>query len=373
MVSHLYSSPQRPLDDTLQRQIRLFQEAVDLSGVLDALPQIVIILNSRRQAVFGNRFLTEALGLDSLNAIYGRPPGEIMDCSHAFEGCGGCGFTEACQACGAHRAIQMCLRGERDIQECRILQRSTGRALDLQATSTPLRLGNEVFTLLVMTDISSDKRRQALERVFFHDLLNVATGIVSYAAVLRRAPHGDLACAAAESITRLVHQLADEIKCQRLLSEAESGELQPQVEPVESRRLWEAVLEIYRQHPVAQDRKLITDPDWADAEFLSDKVLLTRVLGNMVKNALEAVPPGGKVTVGCTVVDGEADFWVHNPGEMSRDVQLQIFQRSFSTKGAGRGLGTYSIKLLTEHYLQGRAWFTSTAETGTIFHVSFPG
>ena len=38
---------------------------------------------------------------------------------------------------------------------------------------------------------------------------------------------------------------------------------------------------------------------------------------------------------------------------MPDEVKAQIFERSFSTKGRGRGIGTYSIKLLTERYLEG--------------------
>ena len=51
---------------------------------------------------------------------------------------------------------------------------------------------------------------------------------------------------------------------------------------------------------------------------------------------------------------------------------MKIFQRSFSTKGEGRGLGTYSMKLLTERYLGGRVSFTTSADEGTIFKVALP-
>jgi CheY-like chemotaxis protein len=58
---------------------------------------------------------------------------------------------------------------------------------------------------------------------------------------------------------------------------------------------------------------------------------------------------------------------------MPRDVQLQVFQRSFSTKGEpGRGLGTFSVKLLTGRYLRGSVHFTSSAEHGTVFTVTLP-
>jgi signal transduction histidine kinase len=66
------------------------------------------------------------------------------------------------------------------------------------------------------------------------------------------------------------------------------------------------------------------------------------------------------------------EFFVHNPACIPRDAQLQIFNRSFSTKGSGRGLGTYSVKLLAERFLNGKARFQSTPLDGTTFFVSLP-
>jgi sensor histidine kinase regulating citrate/malate metabolism len=48
---------------------------------------------------------------------------------------------------------------------------------------------------------------------------------------------------------------------------------------------------------------------------------------------------------------------------------MQLFQRSFSTKGTGRGIGTYSMKLFGEKYLEGRVDFESTRENGTTFFI----
>jgi signal transduction histidine kinase len=66
------------------------------------------------------------------------------------------------------------------------------------------------------------------------------------------------------------------------------------------------------------------------------------------------------------------EFGVHNPSVMPRSVQLQVFQRSFSIKYAGRGLGTYSMKLLTEQYLSGHVSFVSDEAQGTTFIAAFP-
>jgi Histidine kinase-, DNA gyrase B-, and HSP90-like ATPase len=56
---------------------------------------------------------------------------------------------------------------------------------------------------------------------------------------------------------------------------------------------------------------------------------------------------------------------------MPEAVQLQMFQRSFSTrKGRGRGIGSYSVKLLIEKYLHGKVWFVSREPEGTTFFVA---
>jgi signal transduction histidine kinase len=48
-------------------------------------------------------------------------------------------------------------------------------------------------------------------------------------------------------------------------------------------------------------------------------------------------------------------------------------ERSFSTKGGrGRGLGTYSVRLLTERHLGGQVDFRSVPEEGTTFFVRLP-
>jgi sensor histidine kinase regulating citrate/malate metabolism len=57
---------------------------------------------------------------------------------------------------------------------------------------------------------------------------------------------------------------------------------------------------------------------------------------------------------------------------MPREVQLQLFKRSFTTKGAGRGVGAYSMKLLTEQYLRGTVTFRSSPEEGTTFVAGYP-
>jgi signal transduction histidine kinase len=92
----------------------------------------------------------------------------------------------------------------------------------------------------------------------------------------------------------------------------------------------------------------------------------------MTRNALEASQPGDIIRISCREVGHEVEFRVHNPAVMAETVQLQVFQRSFSTKGVGRGLGTYSMKLLSERYLRGTVTFESMDGRGTSFIARYP-
>jgi hypothetical protein len=51
-------------------------------------------------------------------------------------------------------------------------------------------------------------------------------------------------------------------------------------------------------------------------------------------------------------------------------VALRIFEGQYTTKpGPGRGLGTYSMKLLAENYLDATVGFVTSPTRGTIFRL----
>jgi signal transduction histidine kinase len=128
----------------------------------------------------------------------------------------------------------------------------------------------------------------------------------------------------------------------------------------------------YLKHPVAADRRIQLG-NIGEGTIVADQSLLLRVLGNMVKNALEATPPGGTVTIGCEEQPAAVRFFVQNAEVMPDEVQLQVFQRSFSTKQQpGRGIGTYSMKVFGERYLGGKVAFVSRAPEGTTFWLDLP-
>jgi signal transduction histidine kinase len=175
-----------------------------------------------------------------------------------------------------------------------------------------------------------------------------------------------------ENLYDMVQSLVSEIKGQRDLLAAESNELSVVPTPLNSRIFLDSVVHGYRNSFHGRERRILIDPESDETIFYSDERLLGRVVGNLIKNALEASPEGGLVTLGCKMEGDEITFWCNNCGEIPPETQIQIFHRSFSTKDAGRGTGTYSVKLLTERYLKGRVAFSSTSTEGTTFSVTYP-
>jgi len=365
-----FAPAERLSSDEVRKQSAFFSNMPHLRPVGDAIPNPFLALNTHRQIVFANQGLADLAGKEHPEELYGLRPGEALHCVHSAETEGGCGTTEFCRTCGAARAILAAIGGKKAIQECRITTRD-GESLDLRAYASPCPEGNP-FIFFSVEDISHEKRRRALERIFFHDVLNTAGGVKGLADILMEEPDPREAREIVDLIGTSAHTLIEEVNAQKALSEAETGDLIVQLETFRTDDLLREVMDLYKNHMSAKDRCLQLYTDTESIQLTTDPILLRRALSNMTKNALEASSPGQTVTLGARRCKERVDLWVHNQGVMPRESQLQVFQRSFSTKGKGRGLGTYSIKLLTECYLKGRASFTSTEVEGTTFQISVP-
>ena len=52
------------------------------------------------------------------------------------------------------------------------------RSLDLRVWTSPVEIGGKTYVIAAMRDISDEKRREVLQRTFFHDVLNEATLLI---------------------------------------------------------------------------------------------------------------------------------------------------------------------------------------------------
>jgi signal transduction histidine kinase len=367
----MFGTTGRSNSEILEKQKSNFINNYLLYEITNAIPDSVVVLNNNRQIVFANKRFLDFLELKEDSEIIGKRPGEALNCEHAFGTIGGCGTTKFCVMCGAFNSILSCFEFKADVQECRIIQYKTNKALDLRIYATPIQIEGELFTIFAMQDIQDEKRRKVLERIFFHDILNTAGGLKGISELIKEAESDELE-EYRNVLLSLIEKLIDEIKVQRDLVFAENGELGVNISQFDGIKFLNEVNNSFCQQYNSKDKRILLVNDSGNITIETDRVLLWRVIINMLKNALEASGSNNNIKFGCRNNSGMIDFWVNNPSFIKPEIQLQIFQRSFSTKGAGRGTGTYSIKLLTERYLKGRAWFESTEKEGTTFYISIP-
>ncbi len=341
--------------------------------IFGAMTGIGAVIDKNRQIIYANDEFLSQLGLTSIELILGKRPGEVIACPNSFVESAGCGTSSACAYCGiVNTILESQDNGIKITKEAQVTGMLNGKSMnwDLKVISTPIVFDGETFYVLILQDISESKRRIALERIFFHDLLNSIGGLYGLLTVLKEETNPDQKRELINLSEETSRNIIEEILVQRQLRAAENGDLHVNIELVNSIELLDSAISKIGFHETGKEKRIIRSEDSANVHFETDRILLQRVLINLIKNALEETDATGTISTGIYLERDEITFWVKNQNVMPGEVQMQIFKRSFSTKGEGRGDGTYSIKLLTENYLKGNVSFISNIEAGTVFRIN---
>ncbi|WP_428569431.1 MAG: sensor histidine kinase [Solidesulfovibrio sp. DCME] len=341
---------------------------------LAVLPLSIAIVNSTRQIVYANERFAALAGAETVEAVLGKRPGEALGCLHAFEKEGGCGTTRFCQYCGAASAIVKSLSGKRATQECAINRKNVTEldALNLQVWASPLHQGEHRLVLNSIIDIAHEKALRSFERIFFHDILNAVAGIKGIHELitleLPQRHQDDL-----DLLRRAIDDIQDIVETQKDFLAVEASEYERAFTALDSRDTLGYLASYCQSFSPGASRTVMVDPQAPSLRFSSDPRIIQRILVNMVKNALEASQPGETVTLGCTAeTDGNLTLWVHNAAVLDEETRMRLFQKGFSTKGAGRGFGAYSMRLFARQCLGGEVDFESSEEHGTRFFLRLP-
>ena len=343
-----------------------------LVRMIDALPGLVAILNQERRLLYTNKDLEYVISENEIESVFDLRPGEFFQCVNAQEAPGGCGTSETCEYCGALQALNQSRETGTDISsEFRLLSNTKGRkkSYHFRLTSSPFQSDNELFYLVILQDISAESRKAELERIFFHDILNCLGSLHGTINLIKE--KGQTNPVYMDILEATYNSMFDTVNEQRQYTLAEQGELKVNHEEIHSEDILIECSLPFSENKMYQS-KLEVEENEKQIVFHTDPALLSRVISNMIKNAMEASASGSTVRVGSELSNGHVRFWVHNQGAIPRDVQLQIFERSFSTKGHGRGLGTFSMKLIGESYLGGKVDFRSDEKDGTTFWIDLP-
>jgi two-component system CheB/CheR fusion protein len=107
-------------------------------------------------------------------------------------------------------------------------------------------------------------------------------------------------------------------------------------------------------------------------EIVVDPMLVKRILSNLVNNAVQAMPKGGKLSIHACQDEGKIVITVEDTGVgIPEEVKPKLFTPLFTTKSKGQGFGLAVVKRVTEA-LGGTVSFESEHGKGTKFIVRLP-
>lgn len=370
-----FASSEKTDEKTLKQEVQIINKHPITKGLLDAVSGLLAIADSNRQIVAINYSFLEKLNIDEPEKVLGLRLGDVVKCKHSYELPNGCGTTKYCSSCGAAIAIVTSIMEEKSVERiCTINAIKDYKEVDiyLLVKASPIKINEKTYILLFIHDITLQQQRAYLERIFFHDINNMLSALVGSCELLYLKNETSKLV---KNIYKSSIRLQKEIEIQKALSQTDTSLYELLLEQESTFKILDELKDMFKNHYAKKYKNLEFNFGSLPIIFKTDSSLLIRILSNMITNALEATEENGIVRVWVENEENEDffTFCVWNKKEIPEKTALRIFQKNFSTKkGEGRGLGTYSMKLLGEDILGGKVNFTSTKEEGTTFTLKLP-
>jgi signal transduction histidine kinase len=103
---------------------------------------------------------------------------------------------------------------------------------------------------------------------------------------------------------------------------------------------------------------------------MADPGKLRQILLNLCKNAVEAMPKGGTLTLESYTSEKWVCLDVSDTGEGIPET-MPIFEPAATNKPQGTGFGLLIVREIIQQH-KGRISYTTERGKGTTFHLSFP-
>jgi PAS domain S-box-containing protein len=159
-------------------------------------------------------------------------------------------------------------------------------------------------------------------------------------------------------INKIVQDLQDFVK-----------PLKPTVQEIE---IEELIQEVLFKNGIPENIHASCKVDEKANKIIGDPAFLKRILNNLVSNAIQAMPRGGKLEIVACRNEGEIVITVKDTGVgIAEKDKPMLFTPLFTTKSKGQGFGLAVVKRMTES-LGGTVMFESQEGKGTTFILRFP-
>jgi len=177
-----------------------------LSSFLNGIPDKAFILDFK-----GNVLLSNG---ESDNHFSNNNICTHLNCNQTNGGRVSCGQSKHCNDCAVYSALRNNFEENPSYSEMAIINSiDDGNLLNfnLQINATRIQLKNHDLLLLVIEDKTNGKRKEALERIFFHDVLNTANAVNGLSELMQEAESltemREYAEMLQESINELIHEI----------------------------------------------------------------------------------------------------------------------------------------------------------------------
>ena len=203
--------------------------------------------------------------------------------------------------------------------------------------------------------IEAARMMQDVEHIMRHDLKSALTVIIGFPPLLLmddslREQQRKFIKSIGDAGSRMLNMIDISLDILKM----EYGTYEPDFKVVDILAIIEKVLEEQCSLSGSKDIGIVIlvdgQPVGTDdkVEINNEERLLHSVLGNLVKNAVEAAPKGDAITISLATV-GILSLMIENGGEVPPTIRDTFFDK-FVTAGKkdGTGLGTYSARLIIE-------------------------
>ena len=250
-------------------------------------------------------------------------------------------------------------------------RRKDGSEFPVDIMLSPLGERRPSTTMAIVRDVTERARTEAekmntintVARSVAHDLRNPLTAIASASYMLKSEP--EVTEQGRRMLTLIERNISSADKIVTNLLDFSSA-VRPQFQEV---RIASFLKEILADFPVPATTTIVTHCD-DDLRTSNDPALLKRALTNLIANALDSMPSGGTLTIGCKSLNDQIQISIADTGVgMSQDTIARLGTLFFTTKSKGMGVGFAITKKFIEG-TGGTLGLTSEQGKGTTVTVN---
>jgi NtrC-family two-component system sensor histidine kinase KinB len=256
------------------------------------------------------------------------------------------------------------------------------RTYRLRATPMHDDDGSLLGAVAVLEDVTHLRQIDQLKNEFIgvasHELRTPVTSLLLAVQLMQEGSAGpltpeqcDIVTAQRQDLERLQRMMRDLLDVTRL----EAGMEPPRTEALDAEGLLKAAVDAVSAQAGAKNITLAAEGSGEPLAVLTDRAQMSRVLMNLLNNAVRHTPEGGRITAAASLQDGRVAFRVEDTGAGIPEEHLpRIFERFVQVPGATRGgvgLGLSIARTIVKAH-GGTIVAESQVGRGSVFTVTLP-